>query len=70
VSLYFGGCVGYAADAWAAEGRKWDKPVTQLHVSGVPLSLAFHSFDSHVVIANETDGVWSVFVYFLYLVRR
>ncbi|KAI0321261.1 hypothetical protein OF83DRAFT_1100511 [Amylostereum chailletii] len=43
-----------------AEGRPWDKPVTTIHTPGVPLSMAFHSFDPHVVVANETDtiSVW------------
>ncbi|KAI0033846.1 hypothetical protein K488DRAFT_77642 [Vararia minispora EC-137] len=43
-----------------AEGRPWDKPVTQLHIMGVPLSMAFHSFDPHIVVANEVNvvSVW------------
>ncbi|KAI0271448.1 raptor N-terminal caspase like domain-containing protein [Gloeopeniophorella convolvens] len=43
-----------------ASGRPWDKPVTTMHVHGVPLSIAFHSYDPHVAIANENDiiSVW------------
>lgn len=40
-----------------ADGRRWDRPVTMLHVSGSPLSIAFHAYDPHLVIANETDTV-------------
>lgn len=40
-----------------SDGRRWDRPVTMLHVSGSPLSIAFHAYDPHLVIANETDTV-------------
>ncbi|KAI0327680.1 hypothetical protein GY45DRAFT_1327330 [Cubamyces sp. BRFM 1775] len=36
---------------------RWDKPVTTIQVSGLPLSLAFHAFDPHLVIANESDMI-------------
>ncbi|KAH9056937.1 raptor N-terminal caspase like domain-containing protein [Lactarius vividus] len=43
-----------------AFGRPWDKAVTTLHIQGVPLSMAFHAYDPHIAIANETDviSVW------------
>ncbi|KII94228.1 hypothetical protein PLICRDRAFT_101175 [Plicaturopsis crispa FD-325 SS-3] len=43
-----------------AQTRTWDKPVATLHVQGHPLMMAFHSFDQHLVVTNETDmiDVW------------
>jgi regulator-associated protein of mTOR len=41
-------------------GRPWDKAVTTLHIDGAPLSIAFHAYDPHVAIANETDIIRSV----------
>ena len=35
--------------------RPWDKLVTTLQFQSVPLSIAFHAYDSHVAIANEAD---------------
>ncbi|KAI0066602.1 hypothetical protein BV25DRAFT_1820620 [Artomyces pyxidatus] len=40
-----------------AADRPWDKPVATLHTHGKPLSLAFHAYDPHIVVANETDNV-------------
>lgn len=43
-----------------AERVQWDKPVTSLQVGGNPLSMALHSYDPHLVVANDTDtiSVW------------
>ncbi|KAG6812628.1 hypothetical protein H0H92_001711 [Tricholoma furcatifolium] len=43
-----------------AEHRPWDRPVATLQTTGHPLTMAFHSFDQHLVVANETDmiSVW------------
>ncbi|KAJ7082524.1 hypothetical protein C8R43DRAFT_1052351 [Mycena crocata] len=43
-----------------AETRRWDRPVTTLHVPGHPLTMAFHAFDKHLFVANESDvvSVW------------
>jgi len=40
--------------------RPWDKLVTTLQFQSVPLSIAFHAYDSHVAIANEADIIRSV----------
>lgn len=42
------------------EERRWDRPVVTLQVAGHPLTMAFHSFDQHLVVANETDMIRSV----------
>ena len=39
---------------------RWDKPVNTIQVSGLPVSLAFHAYDPHLVIANESDMITSV----------
>lgn len=41
---------------WVDE-RKWDKPVATIQVTGHPLTMAFHSYDKHLVVANETDMI-------------
>ncbi|KAJ6604969.1 hypothetical protein B0H10DRAFT_2077476 [Mycena sp. CBHHK59/15] len=43
-----------------AETCRWDRPVTTLQVSGHPLTMAFHSYDKHLFVANESDvvSVW------------
>lgn len=35
----------------------WDRPVATLQTSGHPLSLAFHAYDPHLVVANESDTI-------------
>ncbi|KAF5385356.1 hypothetical protein D9615_001068 [Tricholomella constricta] len=40
-----------------AEDRRWDRPVATLQVAGHPLTMAFHSYDQHLVVANETDMI-------------
>jgi len=39
------------------ENSRWDKYVSKLQVPGYPLSMAFHAFDNHLVVANETDMI-------------
>ncbi|KAJ6541734.1 hypothetical protein B0H19DRAFT_1174442 [Mycena capillaripes] len=43
-----------------AETRGWDRSVATLQVSGHPLTMAFHSYDKHLFIANESNvvSVW------------
>lgn len=43
-----------------AERVQWDRPVANLQVNGNPLSMALHSYDPHLVVANDTDmiSVW------------
>ncbi|KAJ6601189.1 hypothetical protein DFH09DRAFT_1127079 [Mycena vulgaris] len=43
-----------------ADTRRWDRPVATLQVPGHPLTMAFHSYDKHLFIANESDvvSVW------------
>ena len=36
---------------------RWEKPVNTIQINGLPLSLAFHAFDPHLVIANESDMI-------------
>lgn len=31
--------------------------MTTIQVNGLPLSLAFHAYDPHLVIANESDMI-------------
>ncbi|KAJ7124837.1 hypothetical protein C8R43DRAFT_1147222 [Mycena crocata] len=38
-----------------AERRRWDRPVTTLHVPGHPLTTAFHAFNKHVFLGNESN---------------
>jgi hypothetical protein len=39
------------------ETRRWDRPVATLHTTGHPISIAFHSYDQHLVVANELDMI-------------
>ena len=36
---------------------RWEKPVTTISINGLPMSLAFHAYDPHLVIANESDMI-------------
>ena len=36
---------------------RWDRPVNTIQINGLPMSLAFHAFDPHMVIANESDMI-------------
>lgn len=36
---------------------RWDRPVNTIQINGLPMSLAFHAFDPHLVIANESDMI-------------
>ncbi|KIY73326.1 WD40 repeat-like protein [Cylindrobasidium torrendii FP15055 ss-10] len=52
------------SQAEAAPYLPWDRPVTTLHTVGHPMTMAFHSYDKHLFIANEHDTVsvwdWSL----------
>lgn len=39
------------------ENHRWDRPVASLNISGHPMTMAFHSYDKHLVIANEHDMI-------------
>ncbi|KAF8641036.1 hypothetical protein AX17_000681 [Amanita inopinata Kibby_2008] len=43
-----------------AEHCKWDRAVATLQISGYPLTMVFHSYDHHLIVANECDmiSVW------------
>lgn len=53
-------CEQTNTQAHAAEKGRWDKTVATFQVQGYPLTMAFHSYDQHLVIANESDmiSVW------------
>jgi len=36
---------------------RWDLPVGRFAVNGHPLTMVFHSYDKHLVIANEHDMI-------------
>ncbi|KAK0433965.1 hypothetical protein EV421DRAFT_1841786 [Armillaria borealis] len=40
--------------------HRWDRPVATLQSIGHPMTMAFHSYDQHLVVANEHDivAVW------------
>ncbi|OSX66816.1 hypothetical protein POSPLADRAFT_1128660 [Postia placenta MAD-698-R-SB12] len=40
-----------------APNRRWDRPVSTIQITGLPVNLAFHSFDPHLIIANEHDTI-------------
>jgi regulator-associated protein of mTOR len=39
------------------ETCSWERPVATLFTTGHPLTMAFHSFDKQLVIANESDMI-------------
>lgn len=43
---------------------RWDRAVATIPTTGYPLTMAFHSFDQQLVVANETDLVRCVKPYF------
>ncbi|EPS99346.1 hypothetical protein FOMPIDRAFT_1124614, partial [Fomitopsis schrenkii] len=45
------------AQAEMASSCKWDRPISTIQVAGLPQQLSFHSFDPHLVIANESDVI-------------
>ncbi|KAG6334285.1 hypothetical protein ID866_4800 [Astraeus odoratus] len=49
-----------SSQALDAERSRWDRPVASLQVNGIPLSMTLHSYDPHLVVANDTDmiSVW------------
>ncbi|KIJ66511.1 hypothetical protein HYDPIDRAFT_109558 [Hydnomerulius pinastri MD-312] len=48
------------SQALVAESSRWDRPVANLQVNSNPLCMTLHAYDSHLVIANDTDmiSVW------------
>ncbi|KAH9486204.1 Target of rapamycin complex 1 subunit mip1 [Psilocybe cubensis] len=48
------------SQASMAEHHRWDRSVASINISGHPMTMAFHSYDKHLVIANEHDmiSVW------------
>lgn len=45
------------SQAAVADSCKWDRPVATIQAQGHPLTMCFHSYDQHLVIANETDMI-------------
>ncbi|KAL1726713.1 hypothetical protein EV714DRAFT_254690 [Schizophyllum commune] len=43
-----------------ADSCRWDRSVATIQTASYPLTIAFHSYDQHVVIANDKDtiSVW------------
>jgi hypothetical protein len=39
------------------EPGRWDKTMATFPVQGYPLTMAIHSYDQHLVIANESDMI-------------
>ncbi|KAF5352352.1 hypothetical protein D9756_006183 [Leucocoprinus leucothites] len=40
-----------------AEFCRWDRAVATIQTGGYPLTMAFHSFDQQMVVANESDTI-------------
>ena len=47
----------HVANKVDTEHCRWDKPVATLQINGCPLTMAFHSYDQHLIIANENDMI-------------
>ncbi|KAF9022601.1 hypothetical protein BDZ89DRAFT_1070539 [Hymenopellis radicata] len=45
------------SQAEAAPYLPWDRSVATLQATGHPMTMAFHSYDKHLVVANENDVV-------------
>ncbi|KAI0814821.1 hypothetical protein BC629DRAFT_1467282 [Irpex lacteus] len=45
------------AQADVADYCRWDRPVATLQFSAFPAQMAFHSFDSHLAVTNESDSI-------------
>lgn len=54
------------AQAPLAEKSRWDRPVTTLNISGHPLTMAFHAYDNHLIVANEHDMIRFVSCFFFH----
>jgi regulatory associated protein of mTOR len=39
------------------ETCSWDRPVATLYTNSHPLTMAFHSFDKQLIMANESDMI-------------
>ncbi|KAJ3493649.1 hypothetical protein NLJ89_g10966 [Agrocybe chaxingu] len=48
------------AQSLVSASCRWDLPVASVSIQGHPLTLAFHSYDQHLIVANESDmiSVW------------
>jgi regulator-associated protein of mTOR len=53
-----------AAQTGRAGRKRWDKPIKTMQSPGCPLHMAFHAYDSHLVVGNESDTIRSV-LYFI-----
>jgi len=42
---------------FGVEYCRWDRPVATIQTDGYPLTMALHSFDQQIVVANETDTI-------------
>lgn len=40
-----------------ADSCRWDRSVATIQTASYPLTIAFHSYDQHVVIANDKDTI-------------
>ncbi|KAI0348333.1 hypothetical protein BDW22DRAFT_1350515 [Trametopsis cervina] len=40
-----------------AENCRWDRPITTLQFSAFPAQLAFHTYDTHLAVTNESDSI-------------
>lgn len=61
--LYSNWCLFLSLTECSTEDRRWDRPVATLQVPGHALTMAFHSYDQHLVVANETDMIRLVHIY-------
>lgn len=43
------------------EKHRWERPVTTIQAPFFPAHMAFHAYDPHLVITNETDTVRYVY---------
>jgi hypothetical protein len=52
-------------DVGDTEDRRWDRPVATFQTAGFPLTMAFHSYDQQLVVANESDMIRSGIMFVL-----
>lgn len=43
-----------------ADNCRWDRPVATLQTAVFPAQLAFHAYDPHLVVTNESDQIMYV----------
>ncbi len=51
------GIVIYIDREFNVEKHRWERPVTTIQAPFFPAHMAFHAYDPHLVITNETDTV-------------